>query len=113
MSPHGWLAKSPELHAHAGILLGVLDYYGGEAGFGLECLPELNLRMEPEFDELPYLVRALADPSKTRGAYNPLGTQHLATALLAYLKVRQDAVERLGATSRDPPPDSARVQKAG
>ena len=87
------------LHAHTGVRPGVLGSYGGEAGLTLENLPELKLGHELEFKETPFVIRVPPELSKTRVAYTTFGTRQLATALLAYLKARQDAGEKLAPRS--------------
>ena len=86
-------------HAHSGLRPGVLGSYGGETGLTLDNLPELKLGSEPEFSEVPFVIRVPAHLSKTRVSYVTFGTQQLATALLAYLKSRKDRGEVLKPSS--------------
>ena len=83
------------LMGHSGLRPGVIGSYGGESGLRLSDLPELKLGRNPQFTEIPFVVRVPAELSKTRAEYTTFGTQQLATSILAYLDSRRERKEKL------------------
>ncbi len=85
--------------AHAGLRPGVLGAYRAEGGLTLADLPDLKLGKEPEFTEVPFVVRVPAGLSKTRVSYVTFGSSHLASTFLVYLTERKAGGEELSPSS--------------
>lgn len=93
------------LMASSGIRVGVLANQDGPVdGLRLRHLPELELKPEPHFTKVPFLVRVPAHlakgstVSKPRG-YLTFGNAEAAEAIATYLKTRITAGEKLGPES--------------
>lgn len=85
--------------AHSGVRPQALGDYEGQRGIALGDLPELELRAQPKFREIPFVVRVSAELSKTRQAYTTFGTAQQAAVILSYIAERRAGGEKLGPDS--------------